>query len=282
MYKIFNKIILCDKIISYDIYAPDIAQIAQAGQFIIIRLKQYSERIPLTIAGINKKHGLIKIIFQIIGKSTMELASLSKGAYIKDILGPLGNPTNIIKHGTIVAIAGGIGVAEIIPVLKEFKKIGNTIISIVGVRNKSLIICETELRKVSHSILFTTNDGTYGHKGFVTDVLKETLAQNKIDMVYTVGPLLMMKAVSEITKKQNIPTLVSMNTIMLDGTGMCGSCRLTVDQSIKFVCTDGPEFNAHSINWDEVISRLKIFNNLEKIANDRFKFHKECKCHKQH
>jgi ferredoxin--NADP+ reductase len=255
--------------------------VAQAGQFLILRVDHGSERIPLTIADINYKNKLIRVIFQIIGKSTMKLSSLSEGDFIQDILGPLGNPTKIIKYGTIIAVAGGIGVAEIIPILQKFKKVGNKIISIVGVQNKNLIIFENELRKVSNSIFFTTNDGSYGRKGFVTDVLKEILDKDKIDMVYAVGPILMMKAVSETTKKKNVQTLVSMNTIMLDGTGMCGSCRLQIDNSIKFVCTDGPEFNAHSINWDEAISRLKIFNDLEKISYERFKLDKECKCHKK-
>jgi ferredoxin--NADP+ reductase len=280
VYKIFNKQIIRKGIISYEIYAPDIVKTAKAGQFVIIRVEDNSERIPLTIADINNECGLIKVTFQIIGNSTIKLASLSKGDFIKDILGPLGNPTKIVKYGTIVAVAGGIGVAEIIPVLKAFKKIGNKIISIVGVKNKSLLIFEDKLREVSHSIFFTTNDGTYGKKGFVTDILKEILGKQQIDMVYAVGPILMMKAVSDITKHKKIQTLVSMNTIMLDGTGMCGACRISINNSIQFVCTDGPEFNAHSINWDEAISRLETFKSFEKIAYDRFKFNKECKCHK--
>ncbi|MDR0890877.1 MAG: sulfide/dihydroorotate dehydrogenase-like FAD/NAD-binding protein [Endomicrobium sp.] len=279
MYKILNKQIFCNTIISFEIFAPNIIKNAKAGQFVIIRNLTGGERIPLTIAGINYERKGIKVIFQIVGQSTMKLASLSVGDYITDILGPLGNPTQIRLYGTIVAIAGGIGIAEIVPVLKNFKQIGNKIITLVGVKSKNFIILEHELKQVSDSLLFSTNDGSYGRKGFVTDMLNEILPKVKIDMVYAVGPLLMMKNIAAMTKMKQIKTIVSMNTIMLDGTGMCGSCRLTVHNKTKFVCTDGPEFDAHSINWDEAISRLTTFSNFETIAYNNYKSNKECQCH---
>jgi ferredoxin--NADP+ reductase len=281
MYKIVSKKEITQKIKSYDIHAPEVAKTAKAGQFVILRIDEKGERIPLTIAGVNPEKGLVRVIFQEVGKTTMYLASLCEGDYIRDFLGPLGNPTKIKKYGTIVAVAGGVGVAEIIPVIKEFRRIDNKVITIVGARCKDLIMLEDELKQESNSLFFVTNDGTYGIKGFVTDVLKNVLIREKVDMVYAIGPVPMMKAIAELTKEKQIETLVCLNPIMLDGTGMCGACRITVNGSTKFVCVDGPDFNAHLVNWEEITSRLGLFKNFEKISIDKFKNDRNCKCHKE-
>jgi len=281
MYKIVSKKELRPKIRSYEVYAPEIAKSAKAGQFVIFRIDERGERVPLTIAGTNLEKGLVRVVFQEVGKSTMHLASLCEGDYIRDFLGPLGNPTKIKKYGTIVAVAGGVGVAEIIPVIKELRKVNNKIITIVGVRCKDLIILEDELKQESDLLLFATNDGTYGVKGFVTDILNDVLIREKVDMVYAIGPVPMMKAISEITKEKHIETLVSLNPIMLDGSGMCGACRVSVNGNTKFVCVDGPDFNAHLLNWEEIVSRLELFKNFEKISIDKFKNNRNCKCHKE-
>jgi ferredoxin--NADP+ reductase len=270
MYKIISRQSVGPKIKSYEIYAPDIARNARAGQFIIFRIDDKGERVPLTIAGADPQKGLVRIIFQEIGKSTMYLASLREGEYIRDFVGPLGRPTEIKKYGTVVAVAGGVGAAEVLPVIKELKSAENRIVAIVGARNKDLIILETELRQASDSIFFATDDGTYGVKGYVTDILKDVIEKGKVDMTYAIGPLPMMKAVSEITREKNIKTLVSLNPIMLDGTGMCGACRVTFGGETKFACVDGPEFDAHFVNWDELISRLALFRDFEKISADKF------------
>jgi len=281
MYKIVNRKEIGNKVKSYEIYAPDVAKNAKAGQFIIFRINDEGERVPLTIAGINPQKGLVRIIFQEVGKSTMQLATLCEGEYIKDFLGPLGCPTEIKKYGTVVAVAGGVGAAEVLYVVKELKNIGNKVITILGARSKDLIILEDELKQKSDCIFFTTNDGTYGTKGFVTDVLKEVINKEKVNIIYAIGPLVMMKAVSEITIKKNIRTIVSLNPIMLDGTGMCGTCRVTVKGETKFACVDGPEFDAHLIDWEELISRLELYKNLEKISIEKFKHSQEHRCCKK-
>jgi ferredoxin--NADP+ reductase len=281
MYRIVSRKEISQKIKSYDIHAPEVAKTARAGQFVILRIDEKGERVPLTIAGTNVEKGLVRVIFQEIGKTTMHLASLCEGDYIRDFLGPLGNPTKIKRYGTIVAVAGGVGVAEIIPVMKEFRRVDNKVIAIVGARCKDLIILEDELKEASDLLFFATNDGTCGTKGFVTDVLKDVLVREKVNMVYAIGPVSMMKAVAELTKENYIETLVCLNTIMLDGTGMCGACRITVNGSTKFVCVDGPDFNAHLVNWEEITSRLELFKNFEKISIDKFENDRNCKCHKE-
>jgi ferredoxin--NADP+ reductase len=281
MYKIVNKKEIGPKVRTYEVYAPEIARHAKAGQFIMFRIDGKGERVPLTIVGTNPQKGLVRIIFQEAGKSTMQLASLCEGDHIKDFVGPLGHPTEIKKYGTVVAVAGGVGTAEVLPVTKELRKAGNKIITIVGARCKDLIILEDELKRESDLLLFATNDGTLGIKGFVTDVLKDVISREKVDVVYAIGPVLMMKAVAELTMLKHIKTLVSLNPIMLDGTGMCGACRVSIGGEIKFACVDGPEFDAHCINWGELVSRLELFKNLEKISIDKFKYNQECACHKK-
>ncbi|MDR1087121.1 MAG: sulfide/dihydroorotate dehydrogenase-like FAD/NAD-binding protein [Endomicrobium sp.] len=281
MYKIARKKEIGNKVHNLEIYAPEIAKNAKAGQFVIFRIDDKGERVPLTVAGTNPQEGLVRIIFQEVGKSTTQLASLCEGDSIRDFVGPLGHPTVIKNYGTVVAVAGGVGAAELLPVIKELKKAGNKVITIVGARCKGLLILEEELKQESDSLLFATNDGTCGIKGFVTDVLKEVINTQKLNIVYAIGPVPMMKEVSELTKEKHIETVVSLNPIMLDGTGMCGACRVTVDGKTKFACVDGPEFDAHCVHWDELSSRLDLFKDLEKVSLDNFTASRECKCHKR-
>ncbi|MDR0617708.1 MAG: sulfide/dihydroorotate dehydrogenase-like FAD/NAD-binding protein [Endomicrobium sp.] len=279
MYKILKKEEIGNNVYSMEIYAPEIAKNAKAGQFIIFRIEDKGERVPLTVAGIDVDKGSVRIIFQVVGKSTLQLSLLAQGDVIKDFVGPLGHPTEIKKYGVFVAVAGGVGAAEVLPVVKELKKVGNKIVTIIGARSKDLIILEEELKEVSDELLFATNDGTYGLKGFVTDVLKNVIVKEKVDVVYAIGPIPMMKAVSDLTKGKSIKTIVSLNPIMLDGTGMCGACRVTVDNKTRFACVDGPEFDGHSIAWKELSLRLGLYKNLEKVSLDIFSYNMECKCH---
>jgi ferredoxin--NADP+ reductase len=281
MFKIISKFFLSSNIKSYEIEASDIAKNAKAGQFVILRLHDKGERIPLTIAGADATKGTIRIIFQEVGKTTTELGTLKEGQYIRDVLGPLGQPTKIKYYGTVVAVAGGVGTAEVLPVIKNLFKAGNKVITIVGARNKDLLILEDELKENSSQLLIATDDGSYGIKGFVTTILADIIAKEKINIVYAIGPVPMMKAVANMTKDHNIETLVSLNPIMVDGTGMCGACRVAVNGKTKFACVDGPEFNAHSVNWDELISRLSLFKKYESESFENFKHNPECKCHKE-
>ncbi|MDR2436596.1 MAG: sulfide/dihydroorotate dehydrogenase-like FAD/NAD-binding protein [Endomicrobium sp.] len=281
MYKIVQKKEIGNKVHEFEIYAPEIAKNAKAGQFVIFRIDDKGERVPLTVAGTNLQKGLIKIIFQEVGKTTIQLASLCESDFIRDFVGPLGHPAVIKNYGTVVAVAGGVGAAELLPVIKELKKAGNKVTTIVGARCKDLLILEKELKQESDNLLFATNDGTYGIRGFVTDVLKEVISREQVNMVYAIGPVLMMKAVSELTKEKHIKTVASLNPIVLDGTGMCGACRVTVGGKTKFACVDGPEFDAHSVHWDELSSRLNLFKDLEKVALDNFTAREECKCRKK-
>jgi ferredoxin--NADP+ reductase len=281
MYKIVRKKEIGNRVHNLEIYATEIAKNAKAGQFVIFRIDEKGERVPLTIAGTNPQEGLVRIIFQEVGKSTTHLASLCEGDFIRDFVGPLGRPTVIKYYGTVVAVAGGVGAAELLPVIKELKTVGNKVITIVGARCKDLIILEDELKQESDFLLFATNDGTCGVKGFVTDALKEVMEKEEINVVYAIGPVPMMKAVAELTKEKRIKTLVTLNPIMLDGTGMCGACRVTVNGKIKFACVDGPEFDAHFVHWDELFSRLNSFKDLEKVSFDNFIVRMECKCHKK-
>ncbi|MDR1952071.1 MAG: sulfide/dihydroorotate dehydrogenase-like FAD/NAD-binding protein [Elusimicrobiota bacterium] len=277
MYKIISKQKLASNITSLWIEAPDIAKNAKAGQFIIFRIDDHGERVPLTIAGVDAQKGLTRIIFQHAGKSTTALSLLEEGQLIKDFLGPLGQPTEIEKYGTVCVVSGGVGTAEILPVIDALKSAGNKVISIVGARTKELLLLEDEIRKASTELIVATDDGSYGIKGFVTDVLKDVISREKTDIIYAIGPVPMMKAVANLTREKSIKTLASLNPIMVDGTGMCGACRVTVDGKTKFACVDGPEFDAHKVNWDELISRLGTFKDLEKISLEKFN-NGGCKC----
>ncbi|MCL2145050.1 MAG: sulfide/dihydroorotate dehydrogenase-like FAD/NAD-binding protein [Endomicrobia bacterium] len=280
MFKIILKEILGQNVKSFWLEAPDIAKNAKAGQFVMLRINDKGERIPLTIAGTDHEKGLVRIIFQETGKTTFELGTLEAGGFIKDFVGPLGHPTEIEKYGTVAAVAGGVGTAEVLPVMESLRKAGNRVVGVVGARNKDLIILEKELEEVCDELLFATDDGSYGTKGLVTDVLKTVMNNENINIVYAIGPVPMMKAVANLTKEKNIKTLVSLNPIMVDGTGMCGACRVTVDGKTRFACVDGPEFDAHKVNWTELISRLALFRDLEKVSLDNF-HNPECKCRKE-
>ncbi len=258
--------------------APLITQKVQPGQFIVLRIHEEGERIPLTIADTDKAKGILKIVFQEVGKSTKHLGTLKAGDEIIDLIGPLGKASEIKRFGTVVCIGGGVGTPEIYPVARALREAGNKVISIVGARSKNLLIMEKEMQAVSDELYITTDDGTYGHKGFVTDELKRIIdSGTKIDHVFAVGPVIMMKAVSKLTQPFNIPTMVSLNPIMLDATGMCGVCRVEVGGETKFACVDGPEFDGHKVDFDLLIARQRIYLKEEKESMELFsKSHKEC------
>jgi len=254
-----------------EIVAPKIAKKRKPGQFVIIRLYEEGERIPLTIADADPEKGTITLISQRVGKSTAYLEDMPKSDGIIDVVGPLGHPTHIQKYGHVVCIGGGIGIAPIHPIAEGFKRAGNRITSIIGARTKDLFIFEEQIRKVSDNVYIATDDGTYGKKGFVTDVLKELVDNGEyFDFAVAIGPVPMMSAVTKLTKVLNIPTIVSLNTIMVDGTGMCGACRVSVDGKMKFTCVDGPEFDGHKVNFEELMHRLKIFNEFESRSKEQY------------
>ncbi len=268
-YKIVSKKVLCEfgdtRITQIELYSPIIAQHYQPGQFVIIMVKENGERIPLTITDTDISKGTITLIFQEVGFTTKLLGKLNVGDSLYHIVGPLGRPTEIKNYGTVVLIGGGVGTAEIYPLAVALKEKANYIITIIGARNKNLVILEEEFKKISDQLYITTDDGSYGKKGFVSDMLNELINnKTKIDLVYAVGPIPMMRVVSEITKQYNIKTLVSLNTIMVDGTGMCGSCRVTCEGRIKYVCCDGPEFDGHKVDWREIENRNKTYIKQEK------------------
>ncbi len=272
MFEILHKERLAPGINLFEIKAERIAKKAKPGQFVILRLHEKGERIPLTIADTNPEKGTVTIVAQEVGKTTHELGTYEAGDFILDFLGPLGKPSHIDKFGTVVMIGGGVGVAEIYPVAKAMKKAGNYVISILGFRTKELVFWEDKLKQVSDEVIVTTNDGSYGMKGFTTHALQKLIDEGrKIDLVHAVGPTIMMKFVAELTKPYGIKTVASLNPIMVDGTGMCGACRVTVGGEIKFACVDGPEFDAHQVNWDELMKRLDYYKDLEKISFEKWK-----------
>jgi len=257
--------------------APDVSKKRKPGQFVILRIDEAGERIPLTIADADPSKGTITVICQGVGKSTRHLNSLNKGDAILDLVGPLGTPTHVEKFGTAVCIGGGVGVAEAFPLASALKEAGNHVISIMGFRNKDLIFLEDELKTASNELFVTTDDGTYGEKGLVTDKLKKLLESGRtINFVLAVGPTPMMRAVSEMTRPYSIKTMVSMNPIMLDGTGMCGSCRVTVGGKTRFACVDGPEFDGHLIDFDEISKRQTAYRDQEKASLERWTKHGNC------
>ncbi|TSA29051.1 MAG: sulfide/dihydroorotate dehydrogenase-like FAD/NAD-binding protein [Bacteroidetes bacterium] len=252
-------------IIRFDIVAPKIAKKAQAGQFIILRVNETGERIPMTIADKDEFSGLITIIFQVVGKTTALMRSLKEGDFIRDVAGPLGRPAEVKKIGTVLMVGGGTGVAILYHVAKAFKEIGNYVISIIGARDKDLVILENEMELISDELVVTTDDGSYGTRGFVTQPLEKYLGErDDIKLVYSIGPIIMMKNVCKLTKKFNIPTIVSLNPIMIDGTGMCGGCRVGIGGKTMFACVDGPDFDGHIVDFDELLKRNSIYLQDEK------------------
>lgn len=251
--------------------APYVAEHRLAGQFIILRIDELGERIPLTIADANPLDGTITLFYQIVGTTTRKLSTLQKGDSLLDIAGPLGHPTEIKKYGTAICIGGGIGIAPLYPISQALKKKGNKVITIIGARDESLLILENELKTSSDELVVCTEDGSRGRTGLVTDALLEIIRQEKVQLAVAIGPVPMMKAVSEMTRPMHIPTLVSLNAIMVDGTGMCGGCRVTVNNETRFTCVDGPEFNGHEVDFDSLTSRLKTYTHEEKQSEENHK-----------
>ncbi len=267
MFKIIEKSTPATSINKFVIEAPDIAKKTLPGQFVILRLHEKGERIPITVADSDKVKGTITLFIQEVGKTTVEMGKLKSGDTILDAVGPLGVPSHIENFGTALCIAGGVGVAVMYPVAKALKEKGNKIISILGARSKNFIVLENEMKEISAEFFLTTDDGSYGQKGFVSDVLKTLLAtchSPLADIVYAIGPVQMMRVVSEITKQHNLKTIVSLNPVMVDGTGMCGACRVSIGGVTKFACVDGPDFDGHLVNWAELTSRLSVFKRKEK------------------
>ena len=265
--EILRKEHLAPGIALFEVYTPLIARTVLAGQFVVVRADDYAERIPLTVADRHLENGTITLIVQIVGLSTRKMERFQVGDAFLDIIGPLGRPTEVRKAGTVVCIGGGVGVAPVYPITKAFREAGNRIISIIGARNKEMIILEKEMRAASDELFVTTDDGTAGRHGFVTDELRRIIAaQVPIDLVAAVGPGIMMKAVCDLTRKSGIPTIVSLNSLMVDGTGMCGSCRITVGDQTKFVCVDGPEFDGHRVDFQELLKRSEMYKREEHRA----------------
>jgi glutamate synthase (NADPH/NADH) small chain len=265
--EILRKEYLAPGIALFEVYTPLVARTVLAGQFVVVRADDYAERIPLTVADRRLENGTVTLIVQIVGLSTRKMERFQVGDAFLDIIGPLGRPTEVRKAGTVVCIGGGVGVAPVYPITKAFREAGNRIISIIGARNKEMIILEKEMRAVSDELFVTTDDGTAGRHGFVTDELRRIIAdQVPIDLVAAVGPGIMMKAVCDLTRKSGIPTIVSLNSLMVDGTGMCGSCRITVGDQTKFVCVDGPEFDGHRVDFQELLKRSEMYKREEHRA----------------
>jgi len=260
MYEILEKTVLSDNVKLMKIKAPLVAKHAHAGQFIILRIDEEGERIPLTIADYNAKEGTITIIFMEVGKTTKQLGLMKKGDKLLNFAGPLGVASEIEKYGTVVCIGGGVGIAPLYPIIRALKEAGNEVISILGARNEKLLMLEDQIEEFSDELHIATDDGSKGTKGFVTTVLQKLIDDGKkIDVVWAIGPVIMMKVVANLTKKYDLKTVVSLNPIMVDGTGMCGGCRVTVGDEIKFACVDGPEFDGHKVDFDNLMLRNRRF-----------------------
>ncbi|MCX5678142.1 MAG: sulfide/dihydroorotate dehydrogenase-like FAD/NAD-binding protein [Candidatus Omnitrophica bacterium] len=266
--KILKKLTLAEaagvKITKIEVLSPDIAKKTKPGQFIALMVSDKGERTPLTIVDTDKDIGSITLIFQQLGFTTKLLGEMSAGDSLYALVGPLGHATEIKNYGKVILVGGGVGIAEIYPVAKALKAAGNHITVILGARTKNLLILENALKAVSDDLLVATDDGSYGRKGFTTDILDEVLQKQKYDLVYSVGPIPMMKRSASVTAKYKVKTIVSLNAVMLDATGMCGCCRVTIGGKILFSCVDGPEFDAHQVDWDELINRSKIYEDKEK------------------
>jgi ferredoxin--NADP+ reductase len=269
MFRIVRRRTLASRITEFVVEAPLVARKRKPGNFVIVRVNEHGERIPLTICDANPQDGTITLIVQAVGKTTKLLGACKEGDSIQDVVGPLGNPSPIEDFGTVVCIGGGVGTAEVYPIAEALKKRGNAVHTIIGARSKDLIILEEEMRRICDAVSITTEDGSKGRKGFVTDELRAMIESGlHIDAVYAIGPVPMMKAVVAVTKPQEIKTFVSLNPIMLDGTGMCGGCRVTVGGEIKFACVDGPEFDGHLVNFEELVMRNRIYLEEERLADE--------------
>lgn len=263
MNKIVSKEYFSEKVVKLEIEAPLIAKSRKAGHFVIVKQGVNGERIPLTITDSNTERGTITLVIQKMGVSSCKICDLNEGDYITDVVGPLGKATHIENFGTVVCACGGVGTAPMLPIVEALKKSGNKVVSVLAARTKDLIILEDQIRKYSDEVIIMTDDGSYGMKGLVTEGVESVLKREKVNLCVTIGPAIMMKFVSLLTKKYEIPTVASLNTIMVDGTGMCGACRVSVGGKTKFVCVDGPEFDAHEVNFDEMIMRLGAYKEQE-------------------
>ena len=266
MYKILRKEKMASDICLVEIEARDLAQAAAPGQFVILRIDEKGERFPLTLFDWDAEKGTIQVVCQAVGVSTKKLCALHTGDFITDVAGPLGHAANTKGIGKVICIGGGVGTAEAYPIAKRMKANGNDVSVIIGARTRDLIICEEKMRTFCDNVYIATDDGTSGKKGFVTDILRDLLEKDTPDLVFAIGPAIMMKNVSAMTKAKNIKTLVSLNSIMIDGTGMCGGCRVLVNGKVKFACVDGPEFDGHQVNFDDMVSRGKRYQDKEKNA----------------
>jgi ferredoxin--NADP+ reductase len=272
VFRILEKREMAERTVcEFKIEAPDIARKAKPGQFVVIRANETGERIPLTMAGTDPEAGTINIIFQVVGKTTALLRSLGEDDEILDIIGPLGVPTHVEKLGAVICVGGGTGVAVMYPITKAYKEAGNHVIAIIGARTKDLLILEEEMTAASHDLRVTTDDGSYGHHGFVTDVLKQILDErDDVKLVVGIGPVPMMKFLCKMTKEYEVKTVVSLNPIMVDATGMCGACRVSVGGRTRFCCVDGPEFDGHAVDFDELVKRQRAYLTEEKVSMDQF------------
>lgn len=271
MFKIVNREEMAEgTVILNEIEAPLIAKKAKPGQFVILKANEDGERIPLTMADTNPDKGTITIIYMVVGKSTALFKTLNVGEGFQDVIGPLGKATHLEKVGKVVCVGGGTGVAVLHPITRALKQIGNDVTCIIGARTKDLLILESQMKAASSDLRVCTDDGTYGHHGFVTDVLKEVIEAGDVSLVVGIGPVPMMRAVANLTRPYQVKTLVSLNPIMIDGTGMCGGCRVTVGGETKFACVDGPEFDGHLVNFDELMLRLQAYCEEEKLCYEDF------------
>ncbi len=277
MYEILAKEDLAPVTKLFEVHAPAVADKAKAGQFVIIRLHQEGERIPLTIADYDRERGTITLVVQEVGKTTMEMGAMQAGEHLASLTGPLGIPSEIENWGTVLCVGGGVGIAPIYPIARDLKEAGNTVISIIGARNKDLLFWEEKMRDVSDELIVCTDDGSYGRKALVTIPTKELLeSERPIEHIWAIGPAIMMKFCALTTQPFGVPTIVSLNSIMVDGTGMCGACRVEVGGQTRFVCVDGPEFDGHQVDWDQLLARQRIYPDQEKQAVEKWEH--ECQC----
>ncbi|HDI00017.1 MAG: sulfide/dihydroorotate dehydrogenase-like FAD/NAD-binding protein [Candidatus Latescibacterota bacterium] len=274
--QIVGKRWLAPEIVQMEVYAPEIAERAKPGQFFIVRVEEGGERIPLTLADWDPDGGTITLVAQVVGVTTAKLSKRNVGDRLADVVGPLGNPSKIDKFGRVACVGGGVGVAPIYPIARALKEAGNEVVCIIGARTEGLLFWE-ERFSFADRVLVTTDDGSYGKKGFVTDALGELLESGQnVDLVYAVGPVVMMRAVSDLTRKYGIRTIVSLNPIMVDGTGMCGACRVTVGGRTRFACVDGPEFDGHQVDFAELMQRLKMYVDMEREAMEKYRKEEGC------
>jgi len=280
VYPIVRKEVFSPVTFLWEVRDPDMAKAAKPGQFLMVRHKETGERIPLTIADFDMEQGTITVVIQAVGKDTREMMEFKEGDSLLNFVGPLGIPSHVENFGTVVMVGGGLGVAPIFPQLRAFKEAGNKTISIIGFRSRDLIFWEDKFRKYSDELIITTDDGSFGEKGLVTNPLKRVLEEIKVDLVVAIGPLIMMKVCSDVTKPFGVKTIVSLNSIMVDGTGMCGSCRVTVGGEMKFACVDGPDFDGHQVDFDELMMRQRRFEKFEKKSLELYEH--ECQLTKKH